>query len=214
MSCGGGMALHLPFSRSPEGKALVADPSSMWVRALYQLELFNDGEGCLPKPQAPDPGRNGVSLSVCERVSCRLCPTPWTPWTVAPQTFLSVEFSRQEYWSGLPFPSPEPELRDILTKNLKCRKDGSFLTSLFHFTFWENIPLFFFFRFKRGQLNTCPFALMGMERVMTASQGRMAQLVLSSGSCQVVSIQSAFTTADTRATALEWPRGSPTPAWQ
>ena len=29
-----------------------------------------------------------------------------TPWTVPRQTPLSVEFSRQEYWSGLPFPSP------------------------------------------------------------------------------------------------------------
>ena len=28
------------------------------------------------------------------------------PWTVARQTPLSMEFSRQEYWSGLPFPSP------------------------------------------------------------------------------------------------------------
>ena len=29
-----------------------------------------------------------------------------TPWTVAHQTPPSTEFSRQEYWSGLPFPSP------------------------------------------------------------------------------------------------------------
>ena len=29
-----------------------------------------------------------------------------TPWTMACQTPLSMEFSRQEYWSGLPFPSP------------------------------------------------------------------------------------------------------------
>ena len=29
-----------------------------------------------------------------------------TPWTVAHQVPLSVEFSRQAYWSGLPFPSP------------------------------------------------------------------------------------------------------------
>ena len=28
------------------------------------------------------------------------------PWTSAHQTPLSVDFSRQEYWSGLPFPSP------------------------------------------------------------------------------------------------------------
>ena len=29
-----------------------------------------------------------------------------TPWTVACQTPLSMEFSRQEYWNGLPLPSP------------------------------------------------------------------------------------------------------------
>ena len=28
-----------------------------------------------------------------------------TPWTVAYQAPLSIGFSRQEYWSGLPFPS-------------------------------------------------------------------------------------------------------------
>ena len=34
------------------------------------------------------------------------CPTLATPWTVARQVPLSMGFSRQEYWSGLPFPSP------------------------------------------------------------------------------------------------------------
>ena len=29
-----------------------------------------------------------------------------TLWTVACQALLSMGFSRQEYWSGLPFPSP------------------------------------------------------------------------------------------------------------
>ena len=29
-----------------------------------------------------------------------------TPWTVACQASLSMGFLRQEYWSGLPFPSP------------------------------------------------------------------------------------------------------------
>ena len=29
-----------------------------------------------------------------------------TPWTIAYQAPLSMGFSRQEYWSGLPFPSP------------------------------------------------------------------------------------------------------------
>ena len=29
------------------------------------------------------------------------------PWTGARQAPLSMEFSRQEYWNGLPFPTPE-----------------------------------------------------------------------------------------------------------
>ena len=29
-----------------------------------------------------------------------------TPWTAGHQAPLSMGFSRQEYWSGLPFPSP------------------------------------------------------------------------------------------------------------
>ena len=35
-----------------------------------------------------------------------------TLWTVACQASLSMGFSRQEYWSGLPFPSPG-DLPDI-----------------------------------------------------------------------------------------------------
>ena len=31
-----------------------------------------------------------------------------TPWTIACQAPLSMGFSKQEYWSGLPFPSPWP----------------------------------------------------------------------------------------------------------
>ena len=34
------------------------------------------------------------------------CLTLVTPWTVAPQAPLSMGFSRQESWGGLPFPSP------------------------------------------------------------------------------------------------------------
>ena len=36
----------------------------------------------------------------------KLCPTLASPWPVACQAPLSMGFSRQEYWSGLPFPSP------------------------------------------------------------------------------------------------------------
>ena len=46
-----------------------------------------------------------MSLS-CARYarSLQSCPTLRGPWTVARQASLAAEFSRQEYWSGLPFP--------------------------------------------------------------------------------------------------------------
>ena len=34
------------------------------------------------------------------------CPTLATPWTIACHDPLTMGLSRQEYWSGLPFPSP------------------------------------------------------------------------------------------------------------
>ena len=39
-------------------------------------------------------------------VVAKSCPSLATPWTVAHQAPLSMGFSKQEYWSGLPFPSP------------------------------------------------------------------------------------------------------------
>ena len=36
-----------------------------------------------------------------------LSDTSHLPWTVAHQAPLSLGFARQEYWNGLPFPSPE-----------------------------------------------------------------------------------------------------------
>ena len=39
-------------------------------------------------------------------VIAKSCLTLATPWTVAYQVPLSMGFSRQEYWSGLPFLSP------------------------------------------------------------------------------------------------------------
>ena len=43
----------------------------------------------------------------CGGFVTNLCQTLAIPWTVARQALLSMGFSRQEYWSGLPFPSPE-----------------------------------------------------------------------------------------------------------
>ena len=58
------------------------------------------------------------------------CPTLETPWTVAHQTPLSMGFSRQDYWSGLPFPSPGDLLgiRSMSNKySVVSRNDAKFL---------------------------------------------------------------------------------------
>ena len=47
-----------------------------------------------------------IILRVCMLSSFSHVQRSATPWTVARQVPLSIGFSRQEYWSGLPFPSP------------------------------------------------------------------------------------------------------------
>ena len=43
-----------------------------------------------------------------------------TPWTVDLQASLSMGFPRQEYWSGLPFPSPG----DLLDPEIESTSPG------------------------------------------------------------------------------------------
>ena len=58
-----------------------------------------------------------------------------TPWTVACQAPQSMEFSRQEYWSGLPFPSlgdlPDPGIEarspTLQADTLPSETPGKFL---------------------------------------------------------------------------------------
>ena len=54
------------------------------------------------------PGKTLHIVWVSEWVSevTKSCPTLCTPWTVAYQAPQFMEFSRWEYWSGLPFPPP------------------------------------------------------------------------------------------------------------
>ena len=74
-----------------------------------------------------------------------------TPWTVARQAPLSTEFPRQEYWSGLSFPSPgdlpdpgveptslvSPALAGRFFTTVPCEKSS-------HFETLENISLWSF----------------------------------------------------------------------
>ena len=60
-----------------------------------------------------------LSLSVSNTDLCalfiELCLTLYSPWTVAHQAPLSMELYKQEYWSGLPFPTP----RDLPNPGIK-----------------------------------------------------------------------------------------------
>ena len=64
-------------------------------------------------PPDHSPQNPKVCVCVCplhcgvESVSHSVVSDSATPWTVAPQSPLSMGFPRQEYWSGLPFASPE-----------------------------------------------------------------------------------------------------------
>ena len=60
------------------------------------------------------------------------------PWTVVYQASLSMGFSRQEYWSGLPFPSPMHESESEVTEScptlsdpMDCSPTGSSVHGIF-----------------------------------------------------------------------------------
>ena len=56
------------------------------------------------------------------------------PWTVALQVPLSMEFSKQEYWSGLPCPSPEDLPNPVIELTFTALHVDSLLT---HATTWK-----------------------------------------------------------------------------
>ena len=84
-----------------------------------------------------------------------------TPWTVAHQAPQSIGFSRQEYWSGLPFPSPgdlpdpgiEPgspalEADSLTSEPLTYMFEQHFslyLTCLLQIQFLSELQLWYFF---------------------------------------------------------------------
>ena len=74
-----------------------------------------------------------------------------TPWTAAHQAPLSIEFFRQDYWSGLSFPPPRdlPDPRIELTSLA-----ASALADIFFFVVF-NFLLSFFFFFGRYILYHC-----------------------------------------------------------
>ena len=78
-------------------------------------DWFQIGKGvhqsCILSPCLLNLRAESFSLSLVTKS----CSTLATPWTVICQAPLSIGFSRQEYWSGLPFSSPG----DLLDPGIK-----------------------------------------------------------------------------------------------
>ena len=72
------------------------------------LQYYKVGSCCPEKQRLMHVRRQCVCVCVCVCVCESLSHVRLfaTPWTIACQVRLSMAFSRQEYWSGLPFPSP------------------------------------------------------------------------------------------------------------
>ena len=88
----------LPFHIWSLGTEMIFFPPSSQTKCLNQATLEKDSEG----------SRILLLLFSHSVMSNSFL----TPWTIACKVPLSMEFSRQEYWSGLPFPSlgdlPDP----------------------------------------------------------------------------------------------------------
>ena len=87
----------------------------IWRRRAVQAARVSDigvGHDCRRHVSKGDTAQSllRVSKSLCQQhggggLVAQSYPTLATLWTVAPQAPLTIGFSRQEYWRGLPFPS-------------------------------------------------------------------------------------------------------------
>ena len=139
------------------------------------------------------------SIIICQNVQCimsyRLCECAQvlscvqlfvTPWTVARQAPLSMGFPRQEYCTGVPFPSPGDLLRDQ-TPSLMCPAllGRPFTTSAIWEALWlktvlinliqkEKILFYFFiFIFFGGQSFPILFTALSLSPWLTRQHSRV-----------------------------------------
>ena len=107
------------------------ETQEMWVQSLNQEDPLEEGmatHSCFIAwriPWTEEPVAKcwtllkqlNTHICMCAKSlqSCRFCVTLWT---VAQHVPLSMEFSRQEHWSGVPCPSPSTHIQQIPIKFL------------------------------------------------------------------------------------------------
>ena len=108
----------IAFSNAWKWKVKVKSLSCVWFLATpctaayqappsmgFSMQEYWSGVGVT----GPIFNSQSLSLPTCVKVKVKSLSRVWLSaglWTVAHQAPLSMGFSRQEYWSGLPFPSP------------------------------------------------------------------------------------------------------------
>jgi len=103
--------------------SLISHASKVMLKILQaRLQQYVNHE--LPDVQAGFRKGRGKE----KKDSAKSCPTLRIPQTVAHQAPLSLGFSRQEYWSGLPFPSPG----DLPHPGIEPGSDRGFANIFYH----------------------------------------------------------------------------------
>ena len=98
-------AFHPPGGRTPSLGRFISCFQKDGVRVSFKKKIFFSPAAS----QVTLVQSNQYAIEVYFWTTLSVLRHVWlfaTPWTVARQAPLSMEFSRQEYWSGLPFPSP------------------------------------------------------------------------------------------------------------
>ena len=106
--------LHLPHFCHLLASWLLAQIPTHLVHNLIYAHDFNSHLK-LMSPKAMKQSESEVPQS---------CLTLCNLWTVAHQAPPSMGFSRQEYWSGLPFPSPKLSTEELLLLNCGVGEDS------------------------------------------------------------------------------------------
>ena len=83
-----------------------SSPASGSQRACQGQNIIVFCQARLPAKGKQEQNKNKLCRTRGGGAVSQSCLTLVTPGTVAHQVPLSMGFSRQEYWSGLPFPSP------------------------------------------------------------------------------------------------------------
>ena len=103
-----------------------------------------------------------------------------TPWTIAHQAPLSMGFPRQEYWSGLPLPSPgdlpHPGMEPEPPALAGGHRSKHFITGFGQFWLYFlsslfTLSLFSLYDFLSLNINMMPFSVKQTHKVWTNSQG-------------------------------------------